>query len=162
MEKTPLVPPPGGTYNWARACSLGCGVMLLAGLVAGVVVYRISVENIRAKREVLVTEVAAHYDRLKSTGKIPADHAAFYEETMAESRREAVGFFGLLLYGGGILSPLEDGVLTTEELALVQETRAYLKANPAPSPMDYGDYVSARPLLQDEISAFEAAASAKH
>ncbi|MBI3118290.1 MAG: hypothetical protein HYZ00_06375 [Candidatus Hydrogenedentes bacterium] len=137
--------------NWLLACGSGCAVLVIAGIVSGVLAYRLGTKAMEASRNQLRDEVQQEYDALKEKNAVPAEHRDFYDAAVAESQRGTVGTWGLLLYLGGIIIPLKDGQLTADEWRAAQAARGLLQQDPAPSPRAFANFVSQHPVLQADI-----------
>lgn len=151
----------GSRDNWLLACGPGCAVLVIAALIAGVVAWRASTRSFEIKRAELREDMVRQFGELLANAQLTPEQTALIGQVQSESLRPEVGYFGMLLYVGGVLSPLQGATVKPEDEALARETAEYLKDHPAPTFWAYGDYVNARPALQQTIESFKTRHEAK-
>ena len=135
---------------------LGCGiivaVILVVVIVAAGVSFGFTVRLMHSAVPKLAPLVAKDYADFKATNRVPADHAALYEE-LAKMAAQPDATFQLLIVVKAVLDlHLDDGKVSDAELAQATAVRDYFKANPTASYFAVSRFIRQYPNLDQEIT----------
>ncbi|MDZ4860265.1 MAG: hypothetical protein SGI88_14910 [Candidatus Hydrogenedentes bacterium] len=129
---------------------LGCAVVVVLCIVGfGVLGYfgfrKISQQGAKE----LSGQVKTQYDALKAANKVPAEHAAVFDDLVAVSQDPAASMWTTMLVMLAAIEPLEDGAVSEEEAKNATTIRDFVKGNPDCSLIEFSQFSAAHPELQD-------------
>ena len=138
-------------FNWLMACGVGCLIILIGGLIVAFALWQYLARNIDQTREEWRAMIQAQHEDAVTTDAIPAEHQELFADVTAQTQRPEAGIWGLGTYLAVVPPAWEDSEITEEELAQVQDLRGFLAADPAPNPMEVGQYFERHPGLQERF-----------
>lgn len=131
--------------------ALGFGGLVLLGMIGLIVLYFNADALLEGRGNALRENLAEIHANLIRDGKIPEEHRELIDDLVARGADPGSGVVAPWMVTGMVIHSLDDGELSTDELSLVEETIAFLTANPSPNPITVGTYLDQHPELQATV-----------
>jgi hypothetical protein len=138
-------------FGWGKGCAIGCAVVLLILVVAGVAIWILVQRGMDSAREATQAQVLRAYANFQEQVEITAEQEALIEDLVTHSQRDDIGFAAVLVSGGTVLVVLDDGVIDDEDVALMQDVKTEIDANPDPGWVEMGELMNQHPELQQKM-----------
>ncbi len=128
----------------------GCGVVAVIGLAIIVVGgYFAAKKAMSLAGQETAKQIAAQYQTLKSENKVPAEHAAVFDDLVATSQDPTASLWTVALVMLSVVEPLSDGTVTPEEAKTATTIRDFVKPNPDCTIVEFSKFFEAHPELQE-------------
>lgn len=95
----------------------------------------------------MATQINTDYSRMKSENKVPAEHAAVFDEIVAATQKDGVSMWAVTISSGAIYGILQDGQVTEEEAKQAETIRDFVVANPDCTMMKMAEFMQQHPEL---------------
>lgn len=144
-----------GGFNWLMGCGIGCAVLIVIAVIAGICIYFVIQKGLETARVEMSKQMQKEYDKAVEGGKVPEEHRELLDSLMAITHREDAGFFGVLMAGGAAMDALADGEIDEEELTMLTAVKEFLELNPAPNPVAMGQFMEKHPELDFDMQQMQ-------
>ena len=147
-DQMPVMQKKSGPSPWLIGCGLGCGAILLIGIIAVVgigVLMRVGLEG--AKTE-LAEDLNREYAKMKEEERVPLEHQPLFDEIVAIGAGEESSFMAAVAAMSVVSATLEDGEVSEGEAETAQAILDLLRENPDFGFMDIQRILEEHPELK--------------
>jgi uncharacterized membrane protein YebE (DUF533 family) len=145
--------------NWVMTCGIGCGVLLVVGiivvLVGGYMMKAVYEEGIEQVRVQMVADADEVYQRLKSEGKIAASDTALIDEAHTLSQQAGSSAFAVGMCSAVIAFVDADGVLSDDERSMSNTMLEKVRQDPGMGLIAFGQFIAENPELQQQLEEIQ-------
>lgn len=144
----PPAPPASSGMKWLIGCGLGClvAVILIVVVVIGVSYFAVT--------KLAPQGVTTAYQQLKQEGKVPAEYQAQFDRLVALGTGSEASIMATGLAGAVTMQILQDGAVSPDEQAALQDALALLESNPDLSATQLGEFFEKHPQYQSGVPQF--------
>ena len=151
----PPVPQKSSTNTWLIGCAIGCGGLLVLGIIISVVGFFVVKKGIDMGLEQAANELPGEattaYEKAKEEGYVPEEHQALFEDLLALSKRTDATPYVRVVSAVMVIIPLDDKEVTESEIKVLTTASTFLKENPQAGFFDMISFMQSHPELEDTV-----------
>ncbi|MBN2309137.1 MAG: hypothetical protein JXR94_09215 [Candidatus Hydrogenedentes bacterium] len=141
--------------SWAKACGIGCLILVILAILGGIGVFLLVRTGFEKGRDTFAATLVQEYEQAKANNVVPADQVAVFDEVVAAASKDGSSMWAVLIGTGVILDVLDEGEITDEEAALVQEVRDFFREHPEVGLSDFGQFMESHPEMAENVSRLQ-------
>lgn len=141
-----------GTQNkWLVGCGIGCLVLIVLGILAGIGGYYAISQGMGEAAKALADQIDTRYQEAKEAGAIPEEHQALTDKLVQHAKSEDATMWGVILVASPMLEALEDNELTEEEVEDLQTVSDFLDEHPSVGLGDFTQFAEQHPEMGQQM-----------
>jgi hypothetical protein len=140
-----------GGFNWAMGCAIGCGGLIVLGLVAAGGLYFVASKGMEAGRVAIVEELQSDFEERMAEGEIPEDRRGLMTNLVDLATDDDTSLAMLLMCSAAYEVGVEtdDDMDDEKRVAMIQKVIEFVSEDPSAGFIKMGTFMEQNPEYSD-------------